>query len=381
MPTKTLTASCYCKSVQYSVEIPTSLLPLPVHLCHCSVCRYTHGTLCIFHTKLPKGRTPNFIAPSSLGAMTAYRHATAETDRFFCSTCGCHVGDRGLGVGDSTNSGERGNDDVASAEGDWIVATPLFAEHGEDVFQIKKHCFTEGSTGGSGLFTWLPTIGDRPVEVWNPASPDRGRGRPIEDDMPPRQKEFDEDGNEVLRAECHCGGVSFTIPRPTLPIVQGDAYMSKYMSPRDGNKWMACLDACGDCRLQCGTLVTAWAFVPRALLKPPMPLGLAPYGTMKTFASSPGVLRGFCGRCGATAVYSCEGRTPTPEQQVVDISVGLFRAPEGVLAEEWMTWRADHPANMDDANMVNPLFAKSLEEGHKKWSITRYGDALDIAIN
>lgn len=374
--TKTLTASCYCKAVQYSVDIPISSLPLPVHLCHCSICRYTHGTLCIFHAELPKGRAPHFLAPSSgLDALTGYRHARAQAERFFCSTCGCHVGDRGLDVPDGGGGGGEGP--VANDE--WIVATPLFAEQGEDVFRIDTHCFTEGSTGGAGLFTWLPKMGDRDVKVWNPA-PDSGWwSAGIEDERP--KQEFDEDGKEVLRAECHCGGVSFTIPRPTLPVVRNDPYLSNYISPRDANKWLASLDACGDCRLQCGTLVTAWAFVPRALLQPPMPVGLAPYGTMKTFVSSPGVLRGFCGRCGATVIYSCDDRTPTPEQQIIDVSVGLLRAPEGVLAEEWMTWRAGHVANMDGGNSADPLFAQSLEDGHKKWSVDKYGDALDISIN
>src|SRR5438552_3056114 len=42
---KTLTAQCFCKSVHYEISLPTSSFPLKVHLCHCSICRHTHGTL------------------------------------------------------------------------------------------------------------------------------------------------------------------------------------------------------------------------------------------------------------------------------------------------------------------------------------------------
>ncbi|KAF3768119.1 DUF636 domain protein [Cryphonectria parasitica EP155] len=367
-PTKTLSAACYCKAVQYSVEIPTSDLPLPVHLCHCSICRYTHGTLCIFHTTLPQGVSLKFTPPSSLHKMTGYSHANAQAERFFCSTCGCHVGDVGPISADASAPGAT----------EWVVASALFAEHGEDVFQIKTHCFTEGSTGGSGLFSFLPKLSIRDLKVWNPG-PDSGWwSAKIKDQLP--MQEFDEAGNEALRAECHCGGVSFTIPRPTTPAIREDPYLSNYISPKDNNKWLGCLDPCDDCRLQCGTLVTAWTFVPRAHIQPPMPLKLAPYGTMKTFASSEGVLRGFCGTCGATVVYSCDERTPTPEQQIIDVSVGLLRAPEGVLAEKWMTWRAGRLANIESAKKFSPEFAESLAEGMEKWSREKYGNAPNFNI-
>lgn len=369
-PTKTLTASCYCKAVQYTIEVLISSLPLPVHVCHCSICRYTHGTLCIFHSELPRGVSPKFLAPSSLDKMTAYRHSNAQSERFFCSTCGCHVGDRGL---DHREGG------TPVANDDWVVATALFSEHGEDLFRIGMHCFTEGSAGGSGCFTWLSKMGNRDLKVWNPA-PDSGWWSLNIKDEPPKQ-EFDEEGNEVLRAECQCGGVSFTIPRPTLTTIKNDSYMSAYISPKDDNKWIACLDPCTDCRLQCGTLVTAWTFVPRAHIKPPMPLELAPYGTMKTFASSPGVLRGFCGTCGATVIYSCDERTPSPEQQIIDVSVGLLRAPEGILAEKWMTWRAGRLASLEDARSFDPVFTQSLAEGQKRWSIEKYGNAPEFPVN
>lgn len=40
-----LTARCHCKAIDYTIDLPETALPLPVHLCHCSICRHTHGTL------------------------------------------------------------------------------------------------------------------------------------------------------------------------------------------------------------------------------------------------------------------------------------------------------------------------------------------------
>ncbi len=71
---RTLTAQCYCKSVHFTVTVPASSLPLPVHLCHCPTCRYTHGTPCIFHASLPRGIQPEFVSPSSLASATGYTH-------------------------------------------------------------------------------------------------------------------------------------------------------------------------------------------------------------------------------------------------------------------------------------------------------------------
>lgn len=364
--TRTLTASCHCRAVQYSIEIPRAKLPLGVHMCHCSICRYTHGTLCIFHAELPSGVVPTFISPSSRSNLTGYKHAHAQAERFFCSTCGSHIGDEDIEVAEG------------ATEKEWRVSTSLFSEQGEDLFQMRTHCFTDGSTGGSGLFQFLPRMGDRAMKTFNPG-PDSGWwSAGMEDEVP--KQEFDDEGNEVLRAGCHCGGVSFTIPRPTSPAVTNDPFISRYVSPAEKDKWKAFLDVCDDCRRIAGVHVVAWVPVPRALIQPPMPLGLAPYGTMKTYASSQGALRGFCGDCGATVMASWEVRTPTPEQQIVSVPIGILRAPEGVLAESWVTWRGCL-ANLKSGQRFDPTFADSLLEGLERWSTQQYGEPLIYSID
>ncbi|POS72446.1 glutathione-dependent formaldehyde-activating enzyme [Diaporthe helianthi] len=364
--TRKLTASCYCQAVRYSIEIPRAKLPLGVYLCHCSICRYTHGTLCIFHAELPSGIVPKFIAPSSRASLTGYKHAHAQAERFFCSTCGSHVVDEDV--------------EVAEGEADkkWRVSTSLFLEQGEDLFQVRTHCFTDGSTGGSGLFSLLPKMGDHEMKTFNPGSDSGGWSAGMQDEVP--KQAFDSEGNEVLRAGCHCGGVSFTIPRPTLPAVTNDPFISRYVSPTEKGKWKAFLDVCDDCRRIAGVHVVAWIPVPRLLIQPQMPLGLAPYGTMKTYESSEGTLRGFCGDCGAIVTASWGSRTPTPEQQIISVPVGILRAPEGVLAENWVTWRGCL-ANFNSGHRFDPVFAESLLKGLEQWSTRQYGEAVIYSID
>lgn len=365
---KTLTAQCYCKSIHFTITVPAPSLPLPVHLCHCQTCRYTHGTLCIFHASLPRGVRPVFVSPSSLASSaTGYVHTSgALSERLFCSTCGCHFGDRDL------------EPDKESGEVGWRVATSIFDTHAEDTFQIRTHCFTNSALAG-GLYEWLPTMDGRPVHVWNPDPSDASFPPPPGEKDRPRQ-EFDAHGGERLRAQCHCGGVSFTIPRPTVPEVRGDEFLRRFVSPLEKDRWVATLDACDDCRLVDGTHVAAWTFVPLALLEPRIGPDLQ-IGTAKTFASSEGVLRSFCGVCGATVFFDCEERRPSEKSHVVDVAVGILRAPEGILAERWLTWRTGRVAWYKCGEKFDPVFARSLAKGIDEWGKQKYGKSLDFDIS
>lgn len=359
---KRLTAQCYCKSIHFTVTIPASSLPLPVHLCHCPTCRYTHGTLCIFHATLPRGIQPEFVGPSSLASATGYTHSHgALSERLFCSTCGCHFGDRDL------------EPDKETGKPEWRVATSIFESHGEDTFQIRSHVFTKSALAG-GLYDWLPTVDGRPVHVWNPGPEDKTFPPPPSESDRPRQ-EFDAAGNERLRAECHCGGVSFTIPRPTVPEVTGNEFVSRFVSPVEKDKWTAKLDACTDCRLVDGTHVVAWTYVPRALLEPRIGPDLQ-IGTMKVFKSSEEVRRGFCGVCGATVFFGCEKRRPSDESEVIDVAIGLLRAPEGVLAERWFTWTTGKIGWYESGEKFDPVFIRSLAKGFDEWGKQKYGKSV-----
>ncbi|KAK0621860.1 Mss4-like protein [Bombardia bombarda] len=363
---KTLTAACHCRSVHFTITVPTSSLPLPVHLCHCHVCRQTHGTLASFHAALPKDVSPVFIAPSSFASsLTGYTHSQGATaTRLFCKTCGCHIGDVDLRPDPPETGTPR-----------WVdVASSIFDQHTPDTFQIRSHIFTRGAV--PGLAEWLPAIGGRALNTWNPGEgdPELGIPGPAE-----KGKEFDERGGERLRAECHCGGVSFTLPRPGIPEIADDPYISRWISPKDPNKYAACLDLCGDCRLLDGTHFLAWTFVPLAFCEPKIGPDLK-IGTMVTYRSSEDVLRSFCGVCGATVFYAVADRVPTERQRIVDLAVGVLRAPEGVLAEEWMTWRTGRCSWVEAGKAYDGEFAEALARGVDEWGVKRYGESVDFKL-
>ncbi len=362
--TRKLTSQCLCKAVNFIITVPVSKLPLPTHLCHCPICRYTHGTLCIFHAPVPLGIQPEFIAPSSREALTGYRHSQAAATRFFCKTCGCHIGDEDLDIDPTTGKPE------------WRVATSNFDDHSESTFQIRFHFFTNAAPGG-GLYQWLPKMGDREVKQWSP--PPGSKDFPIPPAEPPTQ-EFDSEGREVLRAECHCGGVSFAVPRPTRPESTSSKFIQQFISPLDKNKWVAVLDTCDDCRLVDGAQVIPWTFVPLAQTQPRIPPDLK-FGTLVTYKSSPSVLRAFCGVCGATVFFSSDEETdPNGNDTIVDLSVGILRAPEGPTADNWLTWRTGRLSFHGSGKRFDPVFAESLAKGFDEWGRKTYGESPNFDI-
>ncbi|KAK4206445.1 DUF636 domain protein [Rhypophila decipiens] len=429
----TLTAQCYCKSVHFTIAVPASALPLPVHLCHCHICRYTHGTPCIFHAPLPKGIAPEFISPSTLEAsLTGYEHGQAASTRYFCSSCGCHIGDRDV---PDPKAESASSDDYPTLHLEWRVATSIFSlpdisSSGPEsdskrpvltmssIFQIRSHVFANPQSSPNGLYNWLPSIDSRPLHIWNPPpdSPDFIVPPPSAPGPWTNSK-----GEDVLQAECHCSGVSFAIPRPwtilldpSLPDGFKDL-IKTYLPPaspydkdnkresgelqRDTNKWSGLLDLCDDCRLVDGTHVIGWTFVPLHALEPQIKSDLK-HGTLKTFESSPGVLRAFCSVCGATVfflhtkdrvwrpddsgskhegVWDGTGEDPYP-YMIVDVATGILRAPGGVAAEDWLTWRTARLAWQASGEEYDSSFAKSLERGFAEWGAKTHGKAIDFSI-
>ncbi|KJZ77332.1 hypothetical protein HIM_03056 [Hirsutella minnesotensis 3608] len=351
--TKNLEAKCFCGSVHFTFEVPVSLLPLTTYLCHCSWCRYSTGAPCIFHAQMPEGLLPNFVGDSSESNMVAYTAEGLGCSHDFCSTCGCHI------------SG------VTLDRRQWTVSTSIFTDYGPDKFQIKTHVFSKSAKGG-GLASILTRIRGGEMGDWNPPDDDPSAKVAI----PEREK--GPDGQDRLRAQCHCGGVSFTIKRPTQRVLD-DPTLSKVVSPIDKSKWIASLDACSDCRLTSGTHVVGWTFVPFAMCEPSFWPNLQ-IGTAKSFSSSEGVLRSFCGTCGATLFYTCKDRTSNEETAVVDIATGIIRAPEGAMAEDWVTWKTPI-AFTPDGESFDRDFTLALSEGMRNWAKEKYGRELDFQID
>ncbi|KAK8001259.1 hypothetical protein PG991_013481 [Apiospora marii] len=318
------------------------------------ICRYTQGTYARNGVILPPGIEPDWRSGSMSKEVAEYNIPGRPSPRLFCSTCGSTIG--GVGQDGTTTRG-------IEVKGQWCMMVSLFDGK---FWHHCAHAFPKSVPGG-GLLDWLLHPGAAAADgaheeeiLWY--SPDES------DFFIDAEPERAADGTERLRAECHCGGVSFTISRPTQDILN-DEYLGRYVSPLDPKKWKALLDLCRDCGRHSGAIVMPWMLVPRAAIEPPVPADLVvgpqrqPYGTLKTYKSSEATTRGFCGVCGATVFGATKHRAPTAGQAVLNVAMGLLRAPEGVRAEDWVTWRAGKPSWAEDAKRYDEEFAVRLVEG------------------
>ncbi|CAI6331797.1 unnamed protein product [Periconia digitata] len=93
-----------------------------------------------------------------------------------------------------------------------------------------------------------------------------------EQNLPKNPAEADEE-EEMLKAQCHCGGVSFSILRPLPPSSSPSSptrtrgenepksdILPPSLTPQNPSKWFALLDVCNTCRLTSGCAVAAWCF-------------------------------------------------------------------------------------------------------------------------
>lgn len=275
--------------------------------------------------------------------MKAFKMENCGYTLNFCSTCGCHITAIGLD------------------DGSWTVSTSVLNISNADVVNYSSHVFSKSAKDG-GVSDVLTEISGKVIPSWNPADDDPS-SKPTEN-----EPEVGADGQERLRVKCRCGGVSFTVGRPQPHHFENKFIKEKVISSRDSSKWMASLDVCDDCRLTTGTSVVAWCFVPIDTIEPKMPVNFQ-FGTMKTYQSSEDVLRSFCGDCGATVFYGYG--VERDGMIVLDIAVGILRAPEGPMAENWLTWR-DQVAHLDNGRKYDAAFANAVAAGMAKWTQEKY---------
>ena len=111
------------------------------------------------------------------------------------------------------------------------------------------------------------------------------------------------------------------------------------------------------CRRASGYDISPWAFVAQSSLR--QPNAGPPFefneGTLRSYRSSPDVLRYFCGTCGATAFYRSAN-----QPELVDVSVGLLESPSGARCEDFLEWNMAVDFLGDAQN--KPLIA-ALEKG------------------
>ncbi|KAH6629240.1 hypothetical protein C7974DRAFT_394107 [Boeremia exigua] len=313
--TRTLHAACHCRASTLSFTIPVSSLPLPVHFCHCGVCRRSTGALCT---------AGSIILEPVIDFSTFTGHKTSEhLTRWFCSTCGAHMlGTIQLG-------------DVRK----WFVSAPS-VDAEQAIWDFAGHVFV-GSTGDGGLATLLPNIGGKEVPLWETWS---GKSAPWHSAEHEETVATKGSVQDRLHVHCDCKGLEFYVSRPT-----GDETFTEVDEDnvrKHKEKWLAIHDVCNSCRLTVSTWVISWFFPSRNHITladgSPYPAdGI--FGTAKAYSSSAGVDRTFCGKCGAAATYVCDDRP-----HIVDVAAALIDTND-TRVEDWLEWRTHKLAWEDDA--------------------------------
>ncbi|KAK6222484.1 glutathione-dependent formaldehyde-activating enzyme [Colletotrichum tabaci] len=402
MPPISLDISCLCGAVAQQVKSRGSSDAETTELSigHSDMDRHATGILCASYYP---------IGEPDVSKGTAAHDGADGWTRFFCLTCGCHVFRRKTAAGQA---------EWEAATGVLVSSTEDNADGDEDA-RFTKHTSVSDTKDG-GLSVWLPQIDGRALEATtqdaDPAAKERAHSSPL----PPLSSLVPAN---TLPASCACGRVSFHITRPDersqlphsgFPDLQYAAcshsadFMSnpekvKWWIRADGTKYLAGTCACRSCRLISGFEIQTWAFVPRENIVfhvpgpdgssfysyssssssagtgtgvIPLPLDFAtlPAGILRTYESSPGVLREFCGACGATVFWHDKWRP-----DVIDVSVGLLRAQEGARAESWLDWWTDRCSFEEETETgrtgeparIARKLVDGLERGLRSWAQSR----------
>lgn len=314
---RTFHATCHCHFSRFSFTIPISSLPLPVHFCHCSICRYSTGTFFTAGASIPE---PDV----DLSTFTAYKSSEYLT-RWFCTTCGAHMLASVLHK-DATK---------------WFVSAPSVDAEEEEVWDFASHIYV-GDTADGGLAILMTQIGGKEIGLWDKLAGSSAPWHPPE--LVSDTTVTQESSEDRLHARCHCGGVEFFVSRPTGNETFTEIDENNVRKHKD--KWLAIHDVCNTCRVTISTFVISWLFPSRNHITL---AGDSPYpangifGTAKAYKSSPSVTRAFCGKCGATVSYVTEERS-----HVVDIAAGLLNSKDS-RAEGWLEWRTYKLAYEADA--------------------------------
>jgi hypothetical protein len=321
--------NCLCGAIRFEYDEP---LPVTTELCHCNPCRHTTGGLFAGFGPLK--------APDAgiLAKCTAYESSSTHT-RYFCSTCGgktfIHVHHRPDG----------------KPRNDWnVIAGAIDPPAGnKDVMFVDFNMWLADAADG-GLAPYMTKLGGREVPCYH-----TGTGDVDADALLKKAKETVEthDVDAELKAECRCGGVSFTVKRanhadPALsPLDDHRPRNTDGEVPTDKHQAATCV--CRSCRLQQGVSLAAWIYVPPQLILNPhtgKPLVQYHANTIKAeadeanvgqslgyFWSSDLCCRSFCRTCGTAVFYNADDR---PE--ITNIAAGILRADEGLLARSWLCW-------------------------------------------
>lgn len=352
--------TCLCGKSEGTVSVASQSLPVETLLCHCNICRYTSGIMCVSYLTL--------ASPPGWEASLITYQSSAKMQRKFCVTCGAHV------FAYDSNLDE------------WYVATGVIETLDQRpagcMMQATKHVKHEyvSDTLDGGLAPCLATISGRQL-TFHAQGADEEPMRLNIDGHPTLvlgssglQAPDPSTSQDHLGASCHCGGVQFKLSRPNDGSRQLSSPWPDLLVPyhsgspeneedikwwlRSGNKkYLAGTCACRSCRLASGFSIQAWAFVPKSNITTTdgRPLSFS-LGTLRQYESTHGIYREFCGKCGATVFWHCDQRP-----DLLDVSVGLLRAEEGSRAEKWLEWWRKRVSFREDA--IDTELVHALESG------------------
>lgn len=264
-----------------------------------------------------------------------------------------------------------------------------------------QSCMWIADTKDGGASDWLPSIDGKEMKKWTQGA---GQSDTVPLDHFSPAMEAINPIRKPVHAHCHCHGVEFWIKPPTPDsrsarsdypdlMVPYHAGTDKAKNPDNdpwwlqdsGTRFMAGTCMCHSCRRASGFDVTFWAFVPNAniFLDENCTRGFSRYekahkneywGTMKTYRSSEGVSRTFCGRCGANVFW--DGGSEKGREGLIDVAAGLLDADSGARAGELLSWWTGRVSFEEFA--ANKSLGRALGAGLNEWRTRRERDAYII---
>jgi hypothetical protein len=355
---QTLKVSCQCGSATHIFTVPASSLPLPTHLCSCNISRRISGALVTGYFPLP--------SQPALGALTRYS-SSEILNRYFCSTCGTQMYLE------------------YHADGHFEAAIGTLESNSlKGIIDVRAHIWIEDSLDG-GASDFIREINGKSLRRFL-QEPNQSEQVPLGWRLPDSQKKAAAKKRDLLGAHCHCGGVEFSITRPSAPSRTSTAsawpdlirpfHDSSLGAANPTNipwwlptsqTYLAGTCTCTSCRRSSGFPITFWSFVPTCNIFQDedctVPFQRNPYwGTMTTYNSSEGVSRTFCSRCGCTVFW--DGRA---DGTLVDVAVGILHDESGARAEDWLSWWTERVSFRELGFEREGGLVEGLEEGLGHW--------------
>lgn len=328
-----------------------------IEICHCYGCRHTSGQLYTSYYKLDElDISDQVLTKYSL----APQAETGSLDLYFCSKCGCHV--FRAATNDNTTTVEVATGTIISGDdGTEPDDNKAAVDFGPQL--------NTGATADGGISIWMPFMrhSEQETAVHGPNITDTTISKA--------------DGTHT-QASCLCGGLQLRISPPNedsttphsgyadliMPFHSGNPDIKnpndeKWWLRQNKTKYLAGLCACQSCRLASGFELQSWAFVPRLNIEYCIPStdgdgdaakawrgldfdALHAAGVLRSYKSSPGVLRDFCPTCGATSFWHDEWRP-----DLIDVSVGLFNSAHGARVESLLDWWTSRISFAEDATL------------------------------